>query len=202
MSLHKKLSQLNIEALREVLLATEKLISYQKNTEPHIWNHEDNGCLGYPAAILLFAYIESVGCILLDDSGEKSFIVLRHPVFGNQPISESGCKSVYKIYRNRLMHNLGLPKNARLFSDHNNLNAFDVANAGKKKQEVVTAINLYALLYICKSSFEKLKEKHEAHLDSSRIMSFISNDDLENNINTQFSSTVTPSGICSPDIFS
>ncbi len=200
MSYHKKISQLNFEAISEVLLSAEKLIGYQKYTEPNIWNKDDNGCLGYPAAILLFAYIESIGCIFVNKSGESSFTVLRNPLFGNQPISEFACKSAYSIYRNKLMHNLCLPRNARFYSDHNNPTVFDVANTGKKKQEVVTAVNLFALLTVCKISFEKLKVEHETLFDSSRIMSFISNSDLPDNSATKFNSYITPSGVCSYDI--
>lgn len=195
MSHHSKLSDLTLEALKESLYAAETLISFSKKSDPEIWGTLDNGCLGYPAAILLFSYIETIGCVYTNRSREKSFMVLREPIFESQNISEPNCKSLYGTYRNTLVHNLSLPKHVHLQVDYNNPTSFNVANTGRKNEAVINSINLFALLNLCKRSFEKVKLDFEKKSAVSEIMKNISFKDLQNS-DPPFDTTITPSGNC------
>lgn len=117
MSQHTSITEFNKEAIREALYSAELLINFRKNTDLNTWDKNDNGCLGYPAAILLFAYIETAGCIELNKKYGQAFKVLRTELFDYQTIPENLCEPLYQTYRNKLSHNLILPKEAFLQID-------------------------------------------------------------------------------------
>lgn len=84
-----------------------------------------NGCLGYPAAILLFSIIDSIGSYFrndrnfkilidskmttIDSEGWQYFKVLNSKYF-NQNLSEKSIKTIYTKLRSYLTHNSVLGK--------------------------------------------------------------------------------------------
>lgn len=196
MARHNNLASLNYEALKECLKAAEMLISYSKQSEPELWGEKDNGCLGYPAAILLFSYIEAIGCIYVNRGNGNSFKVLREPIFDSQPISEYLCRMIYETYRNKLAHNLALPENVFLQVDLNNKTVFNISNTGKNPKEAVNSINLYALLELCKQTFDRLPAAFEEKFRESEPMKFVTNKNLSKS-NPPFSVGTNPSGYTS-----
>ncbi|MBS1595580.1 MAG: hypothetical protein JST90_14790 [Bacteroidetes bacterium] len=179
MSRHNSLKDLSYEALSETLCAAEILIGYDKGSIKGRWSEGDNGGLGYPAAVLLFSFIETVGCIWINKGKGNSFKVLREPIFGSQPLSEHLCTMVYATYRNKLAHNLALPQNVYLQIDDKDPRAFNVTNTDKGGKEAVNAINLHALLVICKRAFESLPEVFDEKFGKADQMKYIGAKDLE-----------------------
>lgn len=187
MAIHSNLPKLNYAALGETLLAAEILIAYDKTKHPEMWGN-DTGCLGYPAAILLFAYIESVGCIYINRGNGNSFKVLREPLFESQHLSEPLCKMLYETYRNKMVHNIALPKNAYLKIDANDPQPFTISG------NEINAINLCALLSLCQKSFKNLKKVFDEKFATSEPMKNVAHKDLAKT--NPPNATTSPSGHC------
>jgi hypothetical protein len=190
MAIHPNLSKLNYAALREVLVAAEILVSYDKTSDAKTWG-TDAGCLGYPAAILLFAYIESVGCIYVNRGNGNSFKVLREPLFESQGISERLCTMLYETYRNKMVHNIALPQNAYLKIDKTDPTPFTFSASNDE----ITAVNLHALLLLCQRSFQNLQTTFDEKFAESDPMKYVSYKNLSKS--TPPSASTSPSGHCS-----
>jgi len=169
MSIHTIPSEQTLAALREDLYAAEMLISFSKKSDIKEWGN-DIGCLGYPAAILLFSFIETMGCILIGKSDSESFYVLREKEFENQDIDKPILKTMYETYRSKLIHNSSLPEHAYLQNDQESKSAFTIAQTGRDKTDAINGVNLYALLCLCKRAFEKLPSNLEETVFLSRPM--------------------------------
>ncbi len=180
MSLHTSVIELNKEAIKEALYAAELLIKFRKNSDWNSSDKNDNGCLGYPAAILLFAYIDAAGCIFFNKQKGHSFTVLRTELFDSQKnLSDPLCLSLYTTYRNKLVHNLVLPKEAFLQIDINSKEPFGINPNGKKGKPEINSINLFALLEICKKSYIKLEKIIDERLMSATHIKDLPNYDLK-----------------------
>jgi hypothetical protein len=189
MAIHPNLSKLNYAALNETLIASEILISYDKISDTKMWAG-DTGCLGYPAAILLFAYIESVGCIYINRGNGNSFKVLREPLFESQSISERLCIMLYETYRNKMVHNIALPQNAYLKIDKGDPHPFTIS----ADKDEITAVNLCALLSLCQRSFKNLSSTFEEKFATSDPMKYVAYKNVSRT--TPPNITTSPSGHC------
>jgi len=141
MALHETPASMLRESLNENLKVVEYCLAYRK---------EDNGCLGYPAATLLFSIVDSIGSYFrknknvkiqingklrfIDSDGFKHFYILNSPYFGQQ-LPEEAIKILYAKFRSLLSHNSVLGAGAMLLLGNNHdLGAFlkDKTDNGKE----------------------------------------------------------------------
>lgn len=169
MAIFYKPAQINLCALEESLNAAELLLpTYDLDDSAPLFLGQRR--MGFPAAILLFSYVESIGHLTEKrKANEDSFLVLREHWFGNQFISIGQCRSMYKFFRNTLCHNSMLP--AEFFIDCNSKSDQLVCTAAGIKKDVVKSVNLYSLLQLSKKALVKVKAaNHETFFDSSQAL--------------------------------
>jgi hypothetical protein len=133
MALHNNHISMLEESLSHKLISAELSIKYRTR---------DNGCLGYPAALILFSIVDTLGSFLrgneieidfkdkkrsIEKTGEH-FFVLNYKYYA-QNLSETEIKELYSIYRCTLDHNSLLPNNRFLTKRSNKLSAFEFAPA-------------------------------------------------------------------------
>jgi len=132
MALHLTPASMLKESLFETLEAAKFCSEYRKTDEK--WgDYQTGGCLGYPAAILLFSIIDTIGSyyrknstfkILIDEKettidseGWQHFKILNSKYF-NQTLSEKYIRELYTGFRNRLTHNSVLGKNSMMIMNN------------------------------------------------------------------------------------
>jgi len=109
-----------LEALEEHLFAIDWLLRYKK-IDPSIWNNANGGTLGYPAALLLFTIVDTIGSYYrksdlkleitvdgtkraIDEEGYKHFLILNSHYF-NLSLSAFEIQNLYNMARSKLVHN-------------------------------------------------------------------------------------------------
>lgn len=123
MSLHRNTEGMLKESLTEMLIAADVCIHYRKN---------DGGCLGYPAALLLFSIADSIGSYhrenesikikidgkerTIDNDGFQHFFIFNSKYY-NLQLSEKMIKIIYNNFRSLLVHNSVIPENHFLTID-------------------------------------------------------------------------------------
>lgn len=125
MANYLKLKDQQKEAFKENIFTINWCLTYDKSTEAN-WDGESKiGCLGVPAAILLFSLIDTIGSfysgseteIVIDSSKYKiakasdHFYILNHESFFNLKLSKTAIEDLYSTYRCKLTHNNSLPAN-------------------------------------------------------------------------------------------
>lgn len=131
--MNKKLdfNHLSREALKEMIEAVEHCISYRKKDYEQWTDSTFPGCLGIPAAILLFSIADAIGSYHRDNSEfvvsvdgknqtikkNKHFDILNSKFYGFQELSRIELNALYENYRCILTHNLGLPGSSILILD-------------------------------------------------------------------------------------
>ena len=156
MAIHKDTSSMLRESLQEYLKVAEYCIQFRK--DPKEWR--EGGCYGYPAAVMLFCILDTIGSYhhgrkefkVQIDGKEKSinkdgyhfFFVLNSPYY-NQSLSEADIKNLYDNYRCLLMHNGAMAFDHFLLSDPSLRQPFPIRNDGVRK---VPLVNLYYFLDI------------------------------------------------------
>jgi hypothetical protein len=176
MAIHETPSSMLKESLDETLEAARYCVYYTKTDEK--WGEFNaGGCLGYPAAILLFSLIDSIGSyfrknenfeIVIDgklekinDTGWEHFKILNSNYF-NQNLSIEFIKELYEKFRSCLTHNSVLGKNTIMFPDNSSINnsihglAFGVFN--DKSGNPVHAISMKELWDLCSKAVELFKQ--------------------------------------------
>ncbi len=122
MAIKKYIADQLKESFPEMLFAAKQNINYIKQYP--IWSSDEaGGCLGYPAAVLLFCIVDAIGSYLknntsLDivinkkseiiDGTDNHFRVLNSKYFSQNLSGEHIC-NIYQ-YRNNLVHNLAMPE--------------------------------------------------------------------------------------------
>jgi len=159
MALHDTPVSMLKESLNENLTVVEYCLAYRK---------EDNGCLGYPAAMLLFSIVDTIGSYfrknkdlkiridgklrLIDSDGYKHFFILNSPYF-EQQLPEEAIKTLYAKFRSLLTHNSVLGAKAMLLLGNNHdLGAFLKGKANGTEVYIVSLTQFYAL---CKRAVER-----------------------------------------------
>ena len=154
MALHDTPASMLRESLIENLTVVEYCLSYRK---------QDNGCLGYPAAMLLFSIVDSIGSYFrknknfkiqidgklkfIESDGYKHFFILNSPYF-EQQLPEAAIKILYGKFRSLLTHNSVLGAKAVLIHNHE-LGAFL-----KSKDDDIYIVALTPFFYLCKRAVE------------------------------------------------
>jgi len=99
MAIHYSIPSMLQESLIEMVLVADYCIKFRKDSK--IWSSK--GCFGYPAAILLFSIVDSIGSYVL--KRKNSFKILKDPGYYNLNINDIDIVVINKKYRNLLNHN-------------------------------------------------------------------------------------------------
>jgi len=115
MATHLSVPSMLRESLVEMFLVAKYSIDFRK--DPAVWG--DEGCYGYPAAVLLFSIADSVGSYVVDGSNVKRhFGIFNYSDYYNLALSPEILKDIYTKFRSTLTHNAAMPPGVRL--SHNN----------------------------------------------------------------------------------
>lgn len=187
MGIHTSKFSLHKEALLETLEAIKILTKYNKQ-DKNEWGQSD-GCLGYPSAVLIFSFINSIGALFEGEiingreinNDKSTFQILNSTYFNNQNLEVTLLDELYEVYRNKLTHNFSLPINYYMSIKSEKGNWFELTknNSGK---EVITTIYLVDLLNLCKGAFERIKNEHEAQYENSKNIKNIDFKNIANNL--------------------
>lgn len=159
---HKQRSQI-VAAINESLKIADCCLHFSKETGDTQDDYVEQ-CYGYPAAILLFCIIDTIGAyrrgkkdnILVGSRSctikqkHEHFYILNHANYFNCNLSQTEIDSLYKIYRSRLIHNHALPANYFLTSCKNSNHPFISDDKGN-----VIQVNIVQL-FICVSKAVEL----------------------------------------------
>jgi hypothetical protein len=185
MAIHETPSSMLKESLDETLEAA-KLCSDYKKTDKKWGEFATGGCLGYPAAILLFSLIDSIGSyfekdknfsVLIDGKQEKingagrdHFKILNSKYF-NQNLSAEFIKQLYNKFRSCLTHNSVLGSDTLMLPDNKSINppvqgeAFIILeNSGNK----VFVISVKELWELCSKAIELFKKDIDSVVPNSK----------------------------------
>jgi hypothetical protein len=186
MALHITPSSMLKESLRETLEVAKYCADYRKTDEK--WgDYKTGGCLGFPAAILLFSLIDTIGSyyrgnkdfeILIDSENStiekdawQHFKILNSE-YSNQNLIEEFIKDLYSKFRSYLAHNSVLGKNAVMIQDNASWNEelkgesffIGVRSSGEK----VYVISIKELYELCESAIEKFLKDIDQVVPKSR----------------------------------
>jgi len=144
---------LTSQALKEILVAAELCLSYEKDG----FKWHSNGNLGFPTAILLLSFIDSVGYILTikdtvndadDDSiPGKSFEIVRDKKYFESPLSKMEKEKLYHTFRNPVIHS------ATLKIDHGLSWSSENRTKIIEKWDQIWLLNLDVLYSACKKLY-------------------------------------------------
>lgn len=179
-SLHK-------EAIEETLESVRLLVNYSKQENRAIWNANE-GCLGYPSAILLFSAVNAFGNLFYNeiisgikiDTDKKTFAILNSIYFSNQMIHLYILDNLYETFRSKLTHNLALPVNY-VMKPKSKTNLWYEISKNDKGEDVISTIYLVDLLALCEAAFNKLSNEHESRFSSSKKITDIKYKDMKSN---------------------
>ncbi len=161
MAIHNSTVNLLRESLQEYLEVAEYCVTYRKDNN---WGpSQTGGCLGYPAATLMFSIADTMGSyhrekkdfeIIVDNikrpikkDGYHHFFIFNSQ-FYELNLSERIIKKLYENYRNLLLHNAALAKDHFLFIGNTEDHPFRIAN-GKPH------VNVSAFFRVTKHAVEK-----------------------------------------------
>lgn len=99
------LENIVFEALVENLMVSRYCINFRK--DPEKWKRE--GCYGFPAAILLFSIVDTIGSYIIGGKTREHFNIFNNPDYYNLSLPEEDIDELYKNYRSLLTHNGALP---------------------------------------------------------------------------------------------
>lgn len=175
MAKHNSISELQLAAMQETLDACRILLADENLSKTLFLSNDKivNTCrYGYPAAILLFSFIDAVGSLHDVGKYKKSFRVLNTEIFDNQNLSIKACDNLYDKYRSGLSHNLALPHNTFLIYSAEVPQTFILP---QNNQNEIHQVNLYQLFNLCVNAFQKFREEHTDIFSKSKTLEDILN---------------------------
>lgn len=160
MAIHQKLANQQIEALSENIKVIYFCLHYNKSNE-QLQTDFTVPCLGYPASILLFSIIDTMGSFFRGsdsviqvgsefkkiETASDHFIILNHNILFNLNLSGKTIFDLYGTYRSKLTHNNSLPVNNFLIADSASDKIFSL-----NSNEEIEVINLIALFKVVESA--------------------------------------------------
>lgn len=173
MAKHNSISELQLAAMQETLDACRILLADENLSNALFLSNDKfvNTCrYGYPAALLLFSFIDAVGSLHDIGKYKKSFRVLNTDIFGSQNLSIKACDNLYDKYRSELSHTLILPHNTFLIYSSELPQAFILP---QNNQNEIQQVNLYQLYNLCVVAFQKFREKHTDIFSKSKALEHI-----------------------------
>lgn len=175
MTTHHSPSSMLKESLDEYLVASKLCCEYKKTDSK--WDEfQGNDCLGYPAGVLLFSVIDSIGSYFRKDKsfkikigneissinseGWEHFKILNSKYF-KQNMSQEFMKAIYSKFRSPLIHNSVLGKNTILILEtepSNNDFVFMEIHPQENIKEFNYWVSLKPLYELCKKAVEEFKK--------------------------------------------
>jgi hypothetical protein len=160
MSINIDYKKLTILSLKENIITVEFCINFNKSHK-HELGIGENGCLGFPAIILLSSIIDTIGSYFEDtettikiNGKEESiknvlghFYILNHEKLFNLNLDIQTISDFYVKYRSPLTHNNTLPPNTSIDLGNETEDIFEIND---KKE--VTQVRLIPLLMKVKES--------------------------------------------------
>ena len=142
MAIHPDLKSLILESLPEYLHVAEYCVKFRKDSA---WGREQaGGCLGYPAAVMLFSIVDTIGSfyrgrtdlsiaisgksVHIRGDGFQHFFVLNSEFYG-QNLDKPTIVRLYGDFRSLLVHNASLAPSSFLVNDPTVSTAFPVVGA-------------------------------------------------------------------------
>jgi hypothetical protein len=159
MAVHPTVSSMLQESLTEYVYVAEWCVNYQKD---QAWSppHQEGGRLGYPAAVMMFCIVDTIGSfyrgkadfkvsidgreVAIRKDGFQHFFVLNSPYY-EQSLSKAAIEKIYGVFRNELLHNAALAPGYALVSLPQNHEPFPVVDGGQR-------VNIDAFLEISKKA--------------------------------------------------
>lgn len=157
---HSNLTSMIRESLPEYLLVAEYCVQFEKDA---MWpKRQIGGCLGYPAAVMLFSILDTIGSfhrgtdlrMMIDgkardirNEGFQHFFALNSEYYG-QALDEFTIKKLYDNFRNLLIHNASLAPLHFLIKDPIGKDAFLKSADGIK-------VNVSAFVEISRAAVQK-----------------------------------------------
>lgn len=89
------------ESLIEKILVADYCVKFRKDY--NLWR--SYGCYGYPAAVLLLSVVDTIGSFVIGKKTREHFDILDHPDYYNLGLGKKNIDTIYKNYRNLLVHN-------------------------------------------------------------------------------------------------
>lgn len=188
MALHKTPNSMLKESLSESIEAAKFCVYYRKTGEK--WgSYATNGCLGFPAAIILFSIIDTIGSYFRKDKqfivyidnnkhsingeGWEHFKILNSKYFMQQSLSLDFIKALYQKFRNSLTHNSVLGQNAIMFPDEmpvdsNLFHSKAFATTIDKKADKIYLISITELYKLCEYAVEEFNKDIDIVVPNSR----------------------------------
>lgn len=177
MSVHKDEACMIRESLGDMLRSAENDIAYDKG---------DGACLGYPAALMLFAVCDAIGShyerdpdfkVEIDGTvqpvAKEHFRILNGPHY-QLNLTGKFIKFLTDHFRNPLAHHALIERCCVLFRNHSSGEPFFVAKT-QDENVLVVAVNLVPFLEVTKRAVEAFlsdvdsvigKERNQAYLRS------------------------------------
>jgi hypothetical protein len=176
MALHDTPASMLKESLDELLEAARFCSDYKK-TEKKWGQFNTGGCLEYPAGILLFSLIDSIGSyyrknkdFLIDVDGKTQsingdgwvhFKILNSKYF-NQNLSSDFLKALYNKFRSCLMHNTVLGKDTLMFPCNDTTPALKLSNKSfgsiQNRGKTVYLLYIKELHELCSKAVAEFKK--------------------------------------------
>jgi len=159
-----------LEALEEHLFTVDWLLRYKK-IDPQMWKNANGGTLGYPAALILFTIVDTIGSYyrksdlkleitvegtkrVIDEDGYKHFFILNSHYF-NLSLSAFEIQNLYNMVRSKLVHNSIIGAEITLTSLSSIPFVVVQPSSGKGKYEV----HLSGFLSCCKHAVNLFSEQ-------------------------------------------
>ena len=174
MALHQKVDDHVIENLKEFLkLAEIGLSTLKADLEGDM--AKDTGCLGAPAAVLLFSIIDAIGSYhrkdrtlkiknhrrpFIDDDGYVQFFILNSHYFG-QDLTGQEVIYFYGQYRSNLIHNAAVNAGMLIYNKEES-EVFPKRNG-------VRVVNLHALFNATRDALRMFIEASQNVIAGSRV---------------------------------
>jgi hypothetical protein len=176
MAIHYTPASMLKESLDEILEAAKICIDYRKDN-PKWGEYKTGGCLGYPAAILLFSLVDTVGSyyrknkvfkthiegkkVSIDSDGWQHFKILNSIYFG-QNLTTKFIQTLYTKFRSNLSHNSVLGDKTLLFHDEFHTSPLQYyskafATSVNKNGDTIHIVSLMQLYIICERGIMKFK---------------------------------------------
>ncbi len=165
MAIHPDLKSMLRESLPEYLHVAEYCVGYKKDAT---WSvAAPGGCLGYAAAVMMFAIVDAIGSyhrgdptlpalvdgksVTIRTDGFQHFYVLNSEYY-TQILSGSTIKSLYDRFRSLLVHNAALAPESFLLNFSGHHVPFPVSNGRQ-------CVNLPPFLELSKRAVKRFLER-------------------------------------------
>ena len=187
MAIHATPTTMLMESLDESLEAAKFCVEYKK-TDSKWGIYTTSGCLGYPAGILLFSLIDTIGSYHKKDpkfkvtidgkqdainaDGWEHFKILNYKYF-NQPLSREFLAALYTKFRSCLTHNSVLGKGTLMYPDNSVIPSIAGSNTAFALGEDKTGNEVYVifmkeLYHLCVAAVDEFKKDIDTIVPNSK----------------------------------